>query len=61
MNQIQKLTDEQANELALSLLDFCAGNLSVTESKRFFAFVESDLTQEQQHQVFMEAYKLIMK
>lgn len=55
------MNKESQIEIALSLLDFCGGNLSIEQSNKFFQMnrFEYDLTTEQERQIFLTAYSLI--
>jgi len=54
------MNKEKQIEIAISLLEFCGGDLSITEANKFFQHnkFELDLTIEQERSVFLTAYSL---
>lgn len=54
------MNKESQIEIALSLLDFCGGDLSISEANKFFEAnrFEYDLTIEQERAIFLTAYSL---
>jgi len=54
------MNKEKQIEIAISLLEFCGGDLSITEANKFFLQnkYEYDLTVEQERQIFLTAYSL---
>jgi hypothetical protein len=57
------MNKESQIEIALSLLDFCGGDLSIEQANKFFKLsrFEYDLTMEEERQIFLTAYSLIKK